>query len=305
MHVVTGAFGYIGKYIARRLLRRGEKVRTITTHPERPNPLLGAGPFAGRVEARPYHFDQPDKLTDWLRGAKTLFNTYWIRFEHGEAKFEQAVQNTLTLFECARAAGVAKIVHISVTHATDSELPYYRGKAEQERALAECGVPYSIVRPTLVFGVEDILVNNIAWLVRKSPIFTMFGDGRYRIQPVFVDDVARIAIESAELPGNPTVDAIGPETFAFEGLVRLIMEAVNPSMKIIRLPPIVGLTIGKLIGWKMKDVILTRDELQGLMDELLISTQAPNGTTKFSEWITANRKTIGNEYTSEVARHFQ
>ena len=147
-------------------------------------------------------------------------------------------------------------------------------------------------------------MNNIAWLVCKSPMFPMFGDGRYRVQPVFVDDVGRIAVESAESPSNLTVDASGPEIFAFEGFVRLIMEAVNPSMKIIRLPPIVGLTIDKLIGWKMKDVILTRDELQGLMDELLTSAQTPNGTMKFSEWLTANKKTVGNEYTSELCAAF-
>jgi uncharacterized protein YbjT (DUF2867 family) len=304
MHVVTGAFGYIGKYIARKLLLRGEELRTITTHPEKPNPLVGEGPFSSKIKARPYNFDKPDALIDSLRGAETLFNTYWIRFEYGGATFANAVQNTRTLFECARKAGVRKIVHISVTHATVSELPYYQGKAQQEQALADSGVPYSIVRPTLVFGDEDILVNNIAWLVRKFPVFPMFGSGRYRVQPVFVEDLARIAVDCSQQSGNQTLDAIGPQAFTFEEFVNLIIDAIKPSMKIVHVPPAVGLAIGKLIGRAVHDVILTRDELQGLMDELLTSSQSPNGTTRFSEWLEANCETVGKHYTSEIARHF-
>ena len=170
--VVTGAFGYIGKYIARHLLDRGEQVTTITAHPDKPNP------FGANVKAFPYNFDRPDELTASLQGAATLYNTYWVRFEYGGVTFRQAVQNTVTLFNCAKAAGIRKIVHISVTHASpDSRLPYYAGKGLQESALINSGVPYSIVRPTLVFGKEDILVNNIAWLIRTFPVFPIFGSG--------------------------------------------------------------------------------------------------------------------------------
>ena len=197
MNVVTGAFGYIGRYITRHLLEQGGSVRTITTHPDKPNP------FGEAVQAFPYNFDQPDQLIDSLRGASTLYNTYWIRFNYGGDTFEKAVRNTATLFECAKEAGVGRIVHISVTQASaKSDLPYYRGKAQQEQALANCGVPYSIVRPTLVFGKEDILVNNIAWLIRKFPVFPIFGSGQYKVQPVFVEDLARIAVTSAGSPGT-------------------------------------------------------------------------------------------------------
>lgn len=182
MNVVTGAFGYIGRYIARRLLESGEAVRTITTHSDKPNP------FGPAVEAFPYNFDQPDELVASLRGATALYNTYWIRFEHGGMTFQQAVRNTHTLFECARQAGVKRIIHISVTKASlESRLPYYRGKALQEQALMDSGVSYAIVRPTLVFGREDILVNNIAWLIRRFPLFPIFGCGQYKLQPVYVE----------------------------------------------------------------------------------------------------------------------
>jgi len=300
MNVVTGAFGYIGRYITRHLLEQGEQVRTITTHPDKPNP------FGSAVQAFPYDFDQPDQLTDSLRGASTLYNTYWIRFPYGGATFEQAVRNTSILFQCAREAGVGRIVHVSVTQASaESDLPYYRGKAQQEQALIDSGVPYSIVRPTLVFGKEDILVNNIAWLIRKFPVFPIFGSGQYKVQPVFVEDLARIAVASAGEPGNVTVDAIGPETFSFESLVNLIASRVKPGVELIHIPPSVGILLGQIIGLALGDIILTRDELQGLMEELLTSDQTPNGMTRFSDWLESNSNELGSAYSSEIDRHFK
>jgi NADH dehydrogenase len=299
MNVVTGAFGYIGKYITRHLLEQGEQVRTITTHPDKLNP------FGSAVQAFLYNFDQPDQLIASLRGVSVLYNTYWIRFNYGGATFEQAVQNTATLFACAKAAGLGRIVHISVTHSTDSDLPYYRGKALQEQALIDCGVPYSIVRPTLVYGKEDILVNNIAWLIRKFPVFPIFGSGHYKVQPVFVEDLARIAVASAAEPGNVTLDAIGPETFSFESLVKLIASKVKPGGALVHIPPPLGIRLGQLIGLALGDILLTRDELRGLMDELLTSKQAPNGTTRFSDWLESHGDELGSAYSSELHRHFK
>lgn len=294
--VVTGAMGYIGRYIALELLARGRTVRTITTHVDR------AHPFGKNLEIFPYHFDQPDRLVEVLRGVETLYNTYWIRFEYAGLTFDQAVENTRILFEVASLAGVKKIVHISVTQPSiDSPLAYYRGKAQQEALLTRLDIPYAIVRPTLVFGIEDILVNNIAWLIRKFPVFPIFGDGAYRVQPVFVGDLATIAIESE---GGIT-DAIGPEAYTFEAFVRLIARTLSRRIAFVHLPPAIGIALGQIIGWWLRDVILTQAELQGLMDNLLTSQQPPNAETKFSEWIEANAKQVGDAYTSELARHFR
>lgn len=300
MNVVTGAFGYIGRYIARRLLESGEAVRTITTHPDKPNP------FGPAVEAFPYNFDQPDELVASLRGATALYNTYWIRFEHGGMTFQQAVRNTHTLFECARQAGVKRIIHISVTKASlESRLPYYRGKALQEQALMDSGVSYAIVRPTLVFGREDILVNNIAWLIRRFPLFPIFGSGQYKLQPVYVGDVAAVAVECARNPTSEVLDAIGPDTFTFEEFVRAISARIKPSVKLVRMPPAIGIALGRAIGLAVRDVLLTREELRGLMDGLLTSEQAPNGPTRFTDWLDLHRDEIGLAYSSELRRHFR
>ena len=300
MDVVTGAFGYIGRYISKSLLESGRTVCTITTHPDKPNP------FGPAVKAFPYSFDTPDVLRRTLSGAETLYNTYWIRFPFDGQTYESALENTGRLFHCAKQAGVKRIVHIGVTRASlDSDLPYYRGKAAQESLLRDSGVPYSIVRPTLVFGKEDILVNNIAWLIRKSPVFPIFGSGRYRVQPVFVEDLAEIAIRQSKGPAGTTVDAIGPETFTFQELVSLVAEKIGRSPVFVNVPPSLGILGGRILGLFLRDVLLTRNELKGLMDEMLTSGQPPNGTTRFTDWLEKNRSTVGTFYSSEVARHFR
>ncbi|MFH1131685.1 MAG: NAD(P)H-binding protein, partial [Pseudomonadota bacterium] len=297
---VTGAFGFIGRYITAQLINSGRRVKTITTHVDKPNP------FGGQVEAFFYNFAHPDLLEETLRGVETLYNTYWVRFNRGTTTFARAVENTKILFRCAAAAGVKRIVHISVTHASeDSPFPYYRGKALQEDALKKVGIPYSIIRPTLVFGKKDILVNNIAWLIRKFPVFPIFGDGGYTIQPIFVGDLASIAITCGAKHGNETVDAIGPETYSFEELVRLISQAVSRNIAFIKTPPLVGISLGKLIGLAVRDVILKKDELYGLMANMLTSDQEPNAGTKFSDWLNDNGNNIGTSYASELDRHFR
>lgn len=297
---MTGAFGYIGKYISKALLKRGRTVCTITTHPNKPNP------FGPAVKAFTYSFDDAEVLTRTLTGVDTLYNTYWIRFPFDGQTYENALANTKSLFRCAKQAGVQRIVHIGVTRALpDSDLPYYRGKAIQESMLKESGVPFSIVRPALVFGNEDILVNNIAWLIRKSPVFPIFGSGRYRVQPVFVEDLAEIAVSQSTGTDGTTVDAIGPETFTFQEFVTLIAEKIGKSPRIMRVSPSLGIFCGHLLSLFLRDVLLTRNELKGLMDEMLTSEQTPNGATRFSDWLEKNKLTVGGFYSSEVARHFR
>jgi uncharacterized protein YbjT (DUF2867 family) len=300
VNVVTGAFGYIGRHLTRYLLARGEQVRTVTSHPGKTNP------FGSAVVAYPFDFDHPNRLTEHLRGAQTLFNTYWIRFERGGQTFDQAVENTRMLFDCARRAGVKRIVHISVTRCSlDDTLPYYRGKARQERALVASGLPHSIVRPTLVFGPGDILVNNIAWLLRRFPLFPIFGDGAYRLQPVHVGDLAAIAAQAAAGVGDETLDAIGPETFTFRAFVRRMAAAISPSTRLLSAPPRLGLMAGAAIGWVLGDIVLTGDELEGLMQEKLTSDQPPNGATAFSDWLAEHADQLGRRYHSELERHFR
>ncbi|MDR2452227.1 MAG: NmrA family NAD(P)-binding protein [Candidatus Accumulibacter sp.] len=294
---VTGAFGYLGKYITFRLLKTETDVITLTNSPNRINP------FDGQVKACPFNFDKPEKLVESLRGVSVLYNTYWVRFNHKTFTHAAAVENTLILFDAAREAGVKRIVHISVTNPSeDSPLEYFSGKARFERALKESGIPYAILRPAVIFGKEEILFNNIAWMLRRSPVFSVFGDGSYRIQPVYVDDLAALAVEYGEKEGNFVVNAIGPETFTYRELVETIAAAIGKRRLIVPVPPYLGYLAGLCFGRLMNDVVITLPEIKGMMSGLLCVDTPPTTTTRFSEWVKEHAETLGQKYSNELAR---
>ncbi len=297
LHVVTGAFGYSGRYIAARLLEAGVRVRTITNSPER------ASALRGRIKAYPFHFDEPGKLVESLRGATVLYNTYWVRFNAREFRHSIAVDNTLTLFQAAKEAGVTRVVHISITNPSeDSPLEYFHGKAVLERALRESGLSHAILRPTVLFGEEDILINNIAWLLRRLPVFSVFGSGDYRLQPIYVDDLARLAVAQGTERANVVVNAIGPETFTYHELVRSIGQAIGKPRPILSVPPALGFGAGWILGKLLGDVLITKPEIEGLMADLLYVESPPTGSTKLSEWARAHASTLGLRYHSELGR---
>ena len=300
MDAVTGAFSYTGKYITRRLLAQGRQVMTLTGHGGRPNE------FGGRVRAVPYNFDQPEQLAESLAGVDTLYNTYWVRFNYGDNTYANAVRNTKTLVDAALQAGVRRLVHVSITNPTlDSPLPYFSGKADLEQYIQKSGLSYAILRPTVLFGLEDILINNIAYLLRTFPFFAVPGSGEYRLQPVYVDDLAALAVELAGCEENILTDAVGPDIFSFDEMVRLIATALGRPARLVHLPPGVVLKLSGLIGWWLKDVTLTADEYDGLSAGLLVSRQPPVGRTRLEGWLRANAAQVGKGYASELERHYR
>ncbi len=296
---ITGAFSYTGKCATQLLLNRGYRVRTLTGHPGRHNP------FGAPVDVLSYNFDRPDQLTESLIGSSTLVNTYWIRFPHGGSTFEKAVQNTRTLIEAASNAGVRRIVHVSIANpSADSPLDYYRGKAELERAVADSGLSYTILRPTVIFGLEDILINNIAWFVRHLPVFGIPGDGTYRIRPIYVEDMAQLIVDAVDDYQNSIINAVGPETYTFEGLVQLIAGSVRRSVRLIHMPAPLAYLSTLITGWFVGDVVLTWQEYRGLMTNLLAPQGPSTGETQLSEWLAAHHDRVGVRYASEIARHY-
>jgi NADH dehydrogenase len=297
LHVVTGAFGYSGEYIATRLLAAGHRVRTLT------NSVQRANPFGDKIEVHPLNFDCPDELVESLRGAEVLYNTYWVRFNYSSFKHQSAVRNTLILFEAARKAGVKRIVHVSITNPSeDSPLEYFSGKAHLEQALREFDFSYAILRPTVLFGKEDILISNIAWTLRHLPVFGLFGDGSYLLQPIYVDDLAALAVEQGKQRENVIVDAIGPETFTYRDLVRTIGEIIGFNRPVLSMPPVLAYAAGAAVGRLMGDVMITWPEVKGLMADLLYTNSPPAGTTRLTEWARQHKDELGKHYASELAR---
>lgn len=297
IQAVTGAFSYTGSYIADRLRRRGVEVRALV----RRTPSHTESGF----DCRPLQFADSDRLAQDLEGAEVLYNTYWIRFERGGMTFADAVRNTGILARAAARAGVGRIVHLSVSNPSHtSPFAYFRGKAAAEDFVLDAAVPCSIIRPTLVFGNEDILINNMAWILRHLHAFILPGTGSYRVQPVFVGDVAHLALSQSEVSGNRVLDAAGPEILEFRQLLTQLRAATNTKAVIVPTPPPVALALGQFVSVVLRDTLITEEELRALMAETLVSSEPPTATTAFREWAGRNSGNLGRRYQSELRRHW-
>jgi NADH dehydrogenase len=304
LDVVTGAFSFTGRFIARRLIEQGRRVRTLTNHPERP----GAQEVAkdAVIDVAPLQFTDRAALVESLRGADVLYNTYWVRFRHGGLSFGDAIANTRILVGAAAEAGVRKVVHISVSNpSVDSDLEYFAGKAQTEAIIRESRIQWAIVRPTLIYGAGDILINNIAWLLRRMPVFGVPRLGTYRLQPVAGEDVAEIATWASGQTDNVTVDAAGPDILSYVELVEAVAIAVRRRPRFVYLPLGLTLLAADIVGRITRDVLVNRQELLGLMDELLVSKETPRGARHLDNWLLTNSETLGKQYASELGRHFR
>lgn len=299
--LVTGAFSFSGSYIARKLLEDRERIRTLTGHPR-------TAEYADRVDVQPYNFESHEKMVRSLEGVENFINTYWIRFPKGKMTWEKAIENSKMLFDACKDAGVNRIIHLSVTNpSSDSPYPYFRGKSRVEEHLKNSGVPHSIVRPALIFEKEDILLNNISFLLRKLPVFAIFGNGNFKIQPISQQDLAETVVNECNQHGNRTIDAIGPETLTFREMVQMLNKATGSRTLILNFPGMlrwIPFTMSKLFGIILRDVLLTRHEMEALRDNLLCTESPPTGKTKFSEWIEQTTD-LGMTYAHEIKRHYK
>jgi uncharacterized protein YbjT (DUF2867 family) len=299
LDAVTGAFSYSGAAIARAVEASGRRVRTLTGHPDR-------APAGTSIDVRPLAFDDPPALVESLRGVRTLYNTYWVRFAKGRVDHDAAVANSTTLFDAACIAGVQRIVHVSITHPSlDSPYPYFRGKAEVERALARTGVSHAVLRPAILFGGDGVLVNNIAWLLRHVPVFAVGGGGNYRIRGIHIDDLARLCVEAGSATGNTTVDAVGPERPTFREMVDAIRRAVGSRSVVVAVPGALVPPMSAVLGLVLRDTLLTRAEYQAMADGLADTDGPATGQTAFSDWLARSKDTLGRRYANELRRHFR
>ena len=296
--VVTGAFSYSGAAIAGALQAAGRRVRTLTGHP-------GRAPADTAIEARPLDFTDPAGLAESMRGARALYNTYWVRFAHGTVSHPTAVAHSRILFAAAAEAGVQRIVHVSITHpSSDSPYPYFRGKAAVELALSDLGVSHAVLRPAILFGGDGVLINNIAWLLRHLPVFAVGGTGEYRIRPIHVDDLARLAVRAGRSTQTEIIDAVGPERPTFGELVDFIKGVVDSRSQVVRVPGSFIPAAARLLGLALRDTLLTAEEYQAMADGLADTDGPATGDTALTEWITAHKDTLGRVYANELTRHF-
>lgn len=304
--IVTGAFGYSGAAIARELRAAGRQVRTLTGHPRR-------APAGTDIDVRPLDFADPGGLARDMTGSHTLYCTYWVRFPHGSVTRKSAVDNSRVLFDAAARAGIQRIVYVSILHAdTASPYPYFSGKGEVEHHLGALGVPYAIARPAILFGssadrgtIGSVLLNNIAWLLRRLPVFAIGDGGGYRIRPVHVDDLARLCVELGARTDNVTLDAVGPESPTFKELVTEIRAATGSHAILVPAPGWLLPPLSSVLGTMLRDVLLTTEEYQAMKAGLADSTAPATGQRGLREWIAAHGDELGRSYANELSRHYR
>ena len=315
--VVTGAFSYSGAAIASELQAAGRRVRTLTGHPDRApktpqtpktpeTPETPKTPAGTGIEVRLLDFADPSALAESLRGARTLYNTYWVRFAHGQVDHPVAVARSRVLFQAAAAAGVQRIVHVSITHpSADSPYPYFRGKAAVEQALRDLGVSHAVLRPAILFGGNDVLINNIAWLLRHLPVFAVGGGGEYRIRPIHVNDLARLAVQAGTSATTEVIDAVGPERPTFYELVHTIRNLVGSRSQVIRVPGTLIPAAARMLGLALRDTLLTAEEYQAMADGLADTNGPATSDTALTQWMADHKDTLGRVYANELTRHFR
>ena len=299
LDVVTGAFSYSGSAIARELRAAGRRVRTLTAHPDR-------APAGTDIEIRPLDFGDAGELTRSLRGAHTLYNTYWVRFAHGQVDHDAAVANSGILFAAAATAGIRRIVHVSITHPSpESPYPYFRGKAQVEQLLSNTGVSHAIVRPAILFGGDGVLINNMAWLLRHLPVFAIGGRGDYRVRGIHVDDLARLCVSLGGRTDTVTVDAVGPQSLTFRELVHAVRAAVGSRSLILPVPPELLTALAGALGLVLRDRLLTREEYRAMAAGLADSDAPSTGEIALTDWLARHGADLGRRYANELDRHFR
>ena len=126
------------------------------------------------------------------------------------------------------------------------------------------------------------------------------------MQPVYAEDLAGQAVEAGSRSDSFVTDAAGPETFTYEEMLRLLAVSMGARVRLVRTrtPPAVGFALTRLVGLILRDVVLNREEVEGLMAGLLTSEAAPTGTTKLSDWLKDNAEGLGRLYNSELRRNW-
>jgi NADH dehydrogenase len=296
--VVTGAFSYSGAAIAQQLTVAGHRVRTLTGHPHR-------APAGTDIDTYQLQFDDPGRLVEAMRGAHTLYNTYWVRFARGQVSHSAAVANSQVLFDAAKRAGIARIVHVSIMRPSlDSQYSYFRGKAEVEQILAETGISYAIARPAVLFGGGGVLINNVAWLLRHLPVFAVGGSGTYGVRVIHVDDLAKLCMQLASQDDDTVTDAVGPQRLTFIEFVRAIRSAVDSHAVIVPVPNALLPGLSAILGVALRDRLLTSDEYHAMVDGLADSDAPTTGSVVFTDWLSAHGDQLGRRYANEISRHF-
>jgi uncharacterized protein YbjT (DUF2867 family) len=273
---VAGGSGFIGRAIVRCLAATpGLSVRVLTRDPEKARARLtgeGKVALAGEVEFVAADVNEPSKLAKALVGADTIVNA--VQFDgypienpaRGLTFLRVDYGGTVALIAGAKEASVANFIYISGAAADErSTNPAFRAKGRAERVLRTSGLAFTILRPSLVYGPEDRVVNGLASALRMMPIMVVPGTGRQHLRPLFVEDLAACVALAIGGRGRDGIFEIGgPDEMAFDELVRLLMEITGHKRPLVHVPESM-LRIAGAVAEKLPGALFSRDAVAFLV----------------------------------------
>lgn len=221
---LTGGTGFVGTHMSRALSRAGHEVRLLARH--RPPPQLSEGAGWRRADVV-----DGEGLADGMRGCDAAVNLVAVIRERGGQTFERVnAQGAANVAKAARAAGIVHLVHLSAIGVDpDPRYAYLASKWEGEQAVRGARVPYTVLRPSLLFGPGDGFFTVLARLIRRSwPVVPVVGDGRALFQPLAVSDLARIVAQCLDEGPRDGVDEVGgPDHLTYEQIVDVIIAELD------------------------------------------------------------------------------
>jgi NADH dehydrogenase len=266
---LTGGTGFVGRHIARHAVRRGHRVRALVRTPERAGELQALG-----VELVRGDITEPVALDDALDGCDTVIHLVGIiREKPPRVTFEQVhTRGTLRVVDAARRVGVRKFVHMSALGARPDGTPYHRTKFEGEQVVRRSGIPHVIFRPSIIVGPDGEFVKLLLRVLRYSPVAPVIGDGRYRLQPVDVEDVAAAFVQGAERDDLRDVcfEIGGPHKLTYNRLLDVLAEEFGLRRLRVHVPiPLIRPFVALASNWRLPTPI-TSDELKMLLEESVV-----------------------------------
>jgi NADH dehydrogenase len=273
---VFGGSGFIGRHVVRALLKRRWRVRAAVRRPDLAGHLQPLG-MVGWVQPIQANLRNRPSVDRAVRGADAVVNLVAILAESGRQRFEAVhVFGARAVAEATRAAGIARLVHVSAIGADPaSPSDYARTKALGERAVFDTIPAATVMRPSIVFGPEDHFFNQFAGLAQFLPALPLIGGGHTRFQPVFVGDVATAIADAVEGKAKTATvyELGGPEIKTFRECMELMLREIDRKRLLLPLPwPLAKLAAAVLQFLPGK--LLTPDQVRLLRTDNVVSEAA-------------------------------
>lgn len=268
MILVTGGTGFVGGHIVAQALQEGLKVRCLVRRPDAPEARAlsakGVGIVVGNVL-------RPESLKPAMEGVEGVIHLVGIIFERREGGFHEVhVNGTQNVLAVAQEAGVKRYVHMSALGTRPNAVSrYHQTKWEAEEAVRASGLPYTIFRPSIIFGPGDEFINVFARIIRRLPVIPVAGTGKTPLQPIWVKDLARcfVAALSKEGAVGKIYEAGGPEKLMLEAILDAVARVLGKKRRIkVHIPMALMEVNAALLKW-LPNPPVTQDQLIMLRED--------------------------------------